>query len=328
LVGLNTGFVTRGEPDERCIDFYRTRSSKELHCAIVGNVVVPEGHSSNESTPTISHSHVWTELAAEISARETIPGIQLATAWQGYRSSRSFRPSDRHKTIQRCRDLVRGMSRVQLDRLLDSFDAGAEIAWHHGFRHIQVHAAHGYLLNLLVDHRISPDVDLALHRLHGLVLRCRAEGIETSIRISLRAGDPNFDAAGRKEFYAAIAALAFDFIDVSSGFYNIDKQLIYPARPDTLETRRTETVQLADAFPTQRFILSGRALTASVNYLPDNVHIGICRDLIANPRYLSELGNGCINSGKCHYFSRGEKHIVCPRWYETKGEPLMKARPH
>ena len=137
----------------------------------------------------------------------------------------------------------------------------AVIAWSHGFGHIQVHAAHGYLLSLLVDHRISPDADWALSRLSALAHRCRGEGIETSIRISLRTGDRNFDAAGREDFRAAIAMLAFDFVDVSSGFYNIDKQLIYPARPDMLTNRRTETVQLAEAFPRRRFILSGRAST-------------------------------------------------------------------
>jgi hypothetical protein len=34
LLGVNTGFVTGGAPDYRCIDFYRQRSSPGLHCAI------------------------------------------------------------------------------------------------------------------------------------------------------------------------------------------------------------------------------------------------------------------------------------------------------
>lgn len=327
LLGLNTGFVSEGEPDERYIDFYRSRSSKELHCAIVGNVVVPHGHGSNLSTPTISRSQVWTQLAAEISARGTLPGIQLTTAWEGYRGSRSFRSKDGHKTIQQSMALVRGMSHAQLGRVLDSFDAASEIAWSHGFRHMQVHAAHGYLLSLLVDNRISLYGDWVLSRLAALAHRCRAEGMETSIRISLRTGDSNFDEAGRDGFHARIAMLPFDFVDVSSGFYNIDKQLIYPARPDTLINRRKETIQLAGAFPSQQFIISGRALLFPDQELPDNIHIGLCRDLIANPRYLAEPGNGCINSGKCHYFSRGERHITCPRWHQTGGEPGVASTP-
>jgi 2,4-dienoyl-CoA reductase-like NADH-dependent reductase (Old Yellow Enzyme family) len=324
FVSVNTGFVTEGQPDERCMDFYRSRSSERLHCAIVGNVVVPDGYGSNLSTPTISHSAVWTRLASAIAARKTLPGIQLATAWEGYCGSRSFRSRDSRDTLERSKELVRGMSRAQLDRVLNSFDAGAEIALLHGFRHIQVHAAHGYLLSLLIDGRISSYADAALGRLSALARRCQGEGVETSIRISLRTGDRNFDATGREDFYAAIAALNFNFIDVSSGFYNIDKQLIYPARPEILAMRREETLNLAAAFPHRHFILSGRALTQADEHLPDNVHIGICRDLIANPKYLTELGSGCINSGKCHYFSRNEKHLTCARWPETHGEPPLR----
>jgi 2,4-dienoyl-CoA reductase-like NADH-dependent reductase (Old Yellow Enzyme family) len=324
FLSVNTGFVTEGQPDERYIDFYRSRSSRRLHCAIVGNVVVPDGYGSNLSTPTISHSVVWTRLASAIAARKTLPGIQLATAWEGYRGSRSFRPKDSRETLERAKALVRGMSRAQIGRVLDSFDAGAEIALLHGFRHIQVHAAHGYLLSLLVDGRLSFHADAALSRLAALARRCQGEGAETSIRISLRTGDRSFDETGREDFYAAIATLNFDFIDVSSGFYNIDKQLIYPARPEILAIRREETLNLAAMFPHCHFILSGRALTRASEYLPDNVHIGICRDLIANPKYLTELESGCINSGKCHYFSRNEKHVTCSRWPETHGEPPLR----
>lgn len=324
FVGLNTGFVTNGEPDERYIDFYRSRSSKELYCVIVGNVVIPGGHASNTSTPTISNSRIWTDVATEISARETLPGIQLATVWEGYHGSRNFRSSDGHKTIAQAKELVRSMSPKDLEQVLDSFEAGAEISWSHGFRHVQIHAAHGYLLSLLVDHRICPYADKVLNRLSLLARNCSDQGIETSIRISLRTGDHSFDDSGRDDFHAAIAMLPFDFIDVSSGFYNIDKQLIYPARPDTLVNRRKETIYLAENFPGRRFIFSGRALMGHNTNLPANVHIGVCRDLIANPRYLTERRNGCTNSGKCHYFSRGEMHISCPRWPHTGGAPFVR----
>lgn len=328
LVGLNTGFVSEGEPDGRYIDFYQSRSSKELHCAIVGNVVIPLGHGTNASTPMLSRAQIWTQLASEISNRGSIPGIQLATAWEGYQGSRGFRAKDSHKAIQQSVDIAHNISRVQLEQVLDSLDTAVDLAWWHGFRHIQVHAAHGYLLSLLVDQRISPHAEQVLSRLAALAHRCCAEGIETSIRISLRTGDMTFDCSGRErdDFHAAIAALPFDFVDVSSGFYNIDKQLIYPARPDSLTIRRRETISLAESFPGRRFIFSGRALESPTENLPENVHIGLCRDLIANPRYLAEPGNGCINSGKCHYFSRREKHITCPRWHETHGEPLASYR--
>ena len=100
-----------------------------------------------------------------------------------------------------------------------------------GFRHLQVHAAHGYLFSLLIDDRINERAPEVLERLIGWALRYSACDMETLIRISLRTGDPHFDANGRDRFHAQVAKLPFDFIDVSSGFYNIDKQLIYPGDP-------------------------------------------------------------------------------------------------
>jgi 2,4-dienoyl-CoA reductase-like NADH-dependent reductase (Old Yellow Enzyme family) len=183
-----------------------------------------------------------------------------------------------------------------------------------GFRHLQVHAAHGYLFSLLVDYRLNEHAPEALERLTYWAARHSAAGIETSIRLSLRTGDSEFDADGSDHFHAEIAGLPFDFVDVSSGFYNIDKQLIYPGRPDVLRTRRAETIALADRFPERRFILSGRALLEPEHDLPPNLHIGLCRDLIANPDYLADNSKGCVNSGKCHYFSRGTDHVICPQW--------------
>jgi NADPH2 dehydrogenase len=214
------------------------------------------------------------------------------------------------------------MSTAEVDGVLDEFYEGARLAAAHGFQHVQVHAAHGYLLNLLIDHRVYVGSDRILARLGDLAVWLQRNGVESSIRISLRSGDPVHDASGPNHMYEAILALPFDFIDISSGFYNINKQLIYPSRPDTLAARRAATIALAIRHPEKAMIISGRAMSRPVTDLPPNLHIGLCRDLIANPRFLTEPGNGCRNHGKCHYFSRGETHVVCPRWQETAGDPV------
>jgi NADPH2 dehydrogenase len=40
--------------------------------------------------------------------------------------------------------------------------------------------------------------------------------------------------------------------------------------------------------------------------------------LIANPDYLRDKDNGCINAMKCHYYSRGEAHLTCGRWEKLR----------
>lgn len=316
FVGVNTGFVTAGKPDERYLAFYSSRSSPDLHCAIVGNVVLPGGYGSNAVTPALTTERVWADLAASIRAGGSLPGIQLATTWNGYVGLRKFVAAEPHEFIRRARQIVADMRPDRVIAVLNSFDVAAKIAVRHGFGHIQIHAAHGYLLSLLVDHRINRDATGVLERLTLLAERMRQASVETSIRVSLKTGDSDFDSDGAADFLDTVARLPFDYVDLSSGFYNVDKRLIYPARPDILAARLDESLAVGSRHPKRSFILSGRALNHDWARLPPNMHPGLCRDLIANPKFLQEPHNGCHNHNKCHYYSRGGNHLTCARWAE------------
>ncbi|ODP38768.1 hypothetical protein BFL28_13285 [Sphingomonas turrisvirgatae] len=313
FLGVNTGFVANGEPDRRFLDFYRERSSPALHCAIVGNVVVPGGYGSNSSSPTISSSQVWRHLAAAICDAGSIPGVQLATAWKGYEGARKFLAADGDIVLEQARQLIQQYSRADLARLMGAFRKGAAMAIGHGFRHVQTHAAHGYLLSLLVDDRLYPLAAYVRDELNSLADWLRTQSIESSLRISLRTGNNAFDEEGAERAQDFLCQLAFDFIDLSSGFYNINKRLIYPARPDILVARHQESLAVALRHPQRCFIVSGRVSPKAAHH-PANSHIGICRDLIANPAFLAQPHDGCRNANKCHYYSRGEDHISCVRW--------------
>lgn len=314
FVGVNTGFVTDALPDERFVEFYARRSSPLLHCAIVGNVVIPGGFGSNAQTPIISANNAWRRVASAITERNAIAGIQLASAWDGYVGNRSFRSKSAPTVIEDARVLVRALSDKDQASLMNSVEHGSILALDAGFRHIQLHAAHGYLFSLLIDPRINSNAPAILDRLSIWASKLQADSVETSIRISLRTGDSSFDELGRVEFLDKIAQLPFDYVDVSSGFYNIDKKLIYPGRPDIINARREETIFFAQRHPTRSFIYSGRAMSRAATDLPHNVHIGLCRDLIANPDFLKNASQGCENSGRCHYFSRSKDNITCSQW--------------
>lgn len=314
FLGVNTGYVDDGLPDARFLDFYLRRSSPELHCAIVGNVVVPGGYGSNAVSPRLTSDTVWGEVAAGISEGGSRPGIQLATAWDGYVGSRSFVGASPSQVIAAARELTSQFTREDLMRILDAFDNAADCAIGHGYKHIQVHAAHGYLLSLLVDLRLNTDAEFVLDRLARLGARLARDGVESSIRISMKTGHTPFDVVESAQFYSAVCSMPFDYIDLSSGFYNIDKRLIYPARPEILAARQADSLGVAREYPATRFIVSGHALRDDWSTLPANMHVGVCRDLIANPNILKDLSNGCQNHNKCHYYSRGEDRLTCARW--------------
>lgn len=325
FLGVNTGFVRHGLPDARLLDFYARRSSPSLHCAIVGNVAVLGGHGSNPVTPFLTPDAIWRDVATAIADRGSVPGIQLASAWAGYVGARKFVGDEPSDVIPEGRRLVAELYATGISGIVDAFDAAANLAIGHGYRHIQVHAAHGYLLSLLVDPRINSQADLVAEWLSSFSAQLKREGVESSIRISLRSGDVTFDAQGMDGFHDAISRLPFDYVDLSSGFYNIDKRLIYPARPDVLAQRFLDSIEVARRNTSRQFIISGRALARDWSGLPDNAHIGICRDLIANPDVLASPADGCRNHGKCHYYSRGEPHLTCARWAHGMTGTVLQA---
>ncbi len=327
FVGLNTGYVEDGAPDRRMLAFYEQRSSPSLTCAIVGNVVIPGGHAVNAVTPKMSRNRRWKTLSSAIASRGTTPGIQLATAWENYEGVTSFRPKDWTETIARSRAIAATIAPRRLQQLFSCLQIGTELAAEAGFLHVQLHAAHGYLFGILLDSRLYDGAADCLALVATWAKAGRQTGLETSLRISLRTGDDSFDRDGATSFQNQASTLPVDIVDVSSGFYNIDKRLIYPSVGPILRDRHIETAKLATRLPATQFILSGRASSA-VEEFPDNVHLGLCRDLIANPYFLDGRSHGCRNSGNCHYHSRGASSVTCSRWRsgtETSPDPACSA---
>lgn len=316
FVGVNTGYITEGLPDDRFVEFYRRRSSPSLYCAIIGNVVIPDGYGSNSSTPMLTQDKIWGKIAAQINDQGTLPGIQLATTWPNYRGMHGFVGADQQAVISASREIAISFGRSGALDVVAAFSRGGDIAINHGFKHLQIHGAHGYLLSLLIDKRINSHADEVLEKLSETASDWINKGIEVSLRVSLRTGAEDFDSSGGDEFIDRVVSTPFSFIDLSSGFYNIDKRLIYPSRPEMVEDRLIETSRVALRHPNKNFIYSGKATSNISRITAHNIHIGICRDLIANPDFLDGWieGGGCKNRSKCHYFSRGLPSLTCALW--------------
>lgn len=287
-----------------------------MHCAIIGNVVVPGGFGTNAHTPELSESSRWKDVADAIARAGSIPGIQLATTWPNYLGQQRFVSGEPSQAIKDARKLLSNITRQDTTDILQKFKYAAQVAVDHGYGHIQIHAAHGYLPNLLLDRNLNSNFCYAQEGIANLADSLRTQKIETSLRWSMRTGDPFFDRRGILEGFADIIPLQFEFVDLSSGYYNIDKRLIYPSTDFFISQRHTDSLQVARTYPEQQFIISGKVSTYSGD-LPENVDLGVCRDLIANPKFLKGWTNGCRNRGKCHYYSRGSDRLTCPTWTEN-----------
>lgn len=314
FLAVNTGFVQGRLPDDKCRAFYGERSRHGLHCSIVGNVVTPGGIGSNDVCAEISSAPAWRQLAESISENGALPGIQLASAWQGYSGMKRFVPNSGDDPLNEYWSLASSLSNQDARAAFDGLNRGTELAIKAGFRHVQIHAAHGYLFNMLVDPRLSRHAEFALQAIRQWARGLTAMGIESSVRISIWAGHPVFDDQRAHQFLSRIADLPVSYVDVSAGFYNINKRLIYPSTPRLLSDRLDATLAFASRHPETQVILSGKSALAWNPWLPPNVHIGICRDLIANPDFLLERTRGCALCMKCHYYSRGASHLTCGQW--------------
>jgi 2,4-dienoyl-CoA reductase-like NADH-dependent reductase (Old Yellow Enzyme family) len=184
---VNTGFFTSGDPNSKALDFYSDRSKHGLYCSIVGNVVVTNGHSTNSSCGVISHNKSWELLANAISNNGAKPGIQLASTWQGYTGQKSFKSSTQN-AINYYSDAYKRITNNEVNIFFNNLDFSTKLAISNGFKHIQVHAAHGYLLSLLLDPTFSTMHDHVIKKLIAWNTAIRNQGIETSIRISWESG--------------------------------------------------------------------------------------------------------------------------------------------
>ncbi|MDA8445227.1 hypothetical protein [Paracidovorax valerianellae] len=313
FIAVNTGYSTQGNPNRDFIEFYRQRSGNGLYCAIVGNVVIPDGFGSNEFCSKISNHSVWSSVATAIRDEGAKPGIQLASTWQGYKGNIKFIPQDYESAINHYLEIGKSFTKTDVKNAFQSLTKASKLAIDHGFSHLQLHAAHGYLFNLLLDSRFSNLSNLALELATDWAQNMKQAGIETSMRISILTGDLELDNSDRTINLSDFCNTGFDYLDISEGFYNIDKKLIYPTSEKQLLERFTRSTNRAKQHSQQLFIISGKIFSTIHNDIPKNVHLGVCRDLIANPEYLSN-NKPCQNCMKCHYHSRGASKLECSLW--------------
>lgn len=310
FLAVNTGYVENGLPDKRCIDFYTERSGDPIYCSIVGNVVISDGFGTNNVCSKISKDHNWKQLASAISNNGTKAGIQLSSTWKGYLGNIKFVASRIQDPISDYQNSISKINLKEINSILLNLKASMHLSIESGFQHIQIHAAHGYLFSLLIDPLFNKHSDFFLNELNLIVLSMKEYGIETSIRFSLLTGSQVLDKQ-RQPLVDKIMQMGFDFFDVSFGFYNINKNLIYPETESALKSRRSKTIELAKKYPDKNIIISGKMNRKECIGLPENIHLGICRDLIANPNVLVESEDGCKNYKNCHYYSQGKESLEC-----------------
>lgn len=309
FLAVNNGYYLDGVPNSKCIEFFRKRSSNNLYCTLVGNIVIKGGYPSNSQNGIMSFSSKWNELANAISDEGAIAGVQLSTTWSKYVGQDLFRNSNWNSYEK---ELKKILTSINIDELFINLRESICTSIDNGFKHIQIHAAHGYLFSILLDPYLYHNWLTIIKRLNCEAQYIKSKGCTSSIRVSNYCGLTDSREGARQNVLSGLTNNGFDYIDISEGYYNFDKNYIYPSTKIQLNSRIERSLQLAQKNISQNYIVSGQ-ISPKAHFHP-NVCIGICRELIANPMFLVNNIKKCDNCGDCHYYSKGQTELWCSKW--------------
>ncbi len=323
LAPINTGMYAGGEPTDQGIEFFHLRSGRGITACFIGNVgVIPE-LTPHDSTGLIRDTRSWRKLCEAIKSAGSSPGVQLNCTPPRYLPRRQLERNPlQDEELERYRTLLRAIPETMWRQVEKAFLSSIVLSQELGFEHVQIHAAHGYLFSLVLDPVIN-DTRRGLEVLENILhaVAC-ARSIRGSLRVSWRAGLANDELRAKiiEDFWRPFRGEIR--LDISAGYYNIDKSLIYPSREAGQAPLLAEAVALAERHRDSKISVAGNIWNPfAMPPLPDNLSFAIGRNLIADPDHLKRMADGramvCDHCDNCHYFSRNLPSLVCPKWGKT-----------
>jgi len=228
--------------------------------------------------------------------RGSIAGIQLAAAPPFIEPQRRWRTLDRTHELNRLRSMTASIGANKIAECLQEF-GDSRLAPKTGIHAIQLHAAHGYLLSLLLnpdfnvredEYSIKEDwLDRFVESVRVRLSESSLLSFRTSIYAGVRSKVAEFDStlALTKRFIR----LGVDYVDLSAGYYTINRTLIYPIA-DKKAKSQLPYYEAAAAIARQvskPIVFAGnlRDVRSIPSDMPDNLIIAAARALIADPTF-------------------------------------------
>jgi NADH:flavin oxidoreductase/NADH oxidase family protein len=332
LAPINTGLYVDGESTSANEAFFQERARSGVDICMVGNIAVSEGNVPNDSTGVMSSSNKWAELASAIRRAGSTPGIQLSATLPGYRGQTAFTSTKQDEEFRSYQSLFNKMTKRDWEYLAVRFVGAVDLAFKHGFDHVQIHAAHGYAFSLALDPVINP-ASVGIGPMSDLLQHlCKKFGNRSSLRVSWCTG-LTYDSQRQARILAFWRPFApMIELDLSNGYYNLDKRLIYPPHKRGEAPYLQNAITLSQTYPYASFIVAGNVWNPYVlaGCCPPNIHFAIARALIADPNHLVSAREKsimlCDDCGDCHFFSTGRRNLTCPKWHNKANSADAKNR--
>lgn len=316
---INPGRSSHGLISDAYVDFFVQHAGRGIGVCYVGNVALQEEWASNDGTAILfaTPDTYWIKLSGLIATSGSLPGIQLAWKPAHITLQRDFITSDYAEQIKLFKEFYNSFK--DIDSVANQFIKSINYAAALGFSVVQIHAAHGYALSLLLSRTISgcntPEETKGIELIRKIVAGLGKHSAIFDIRLSLYEGIN--DGLSELEYKTRLVELllecGFDIISLSNGFYNIDKTMIYPPKKNKPVILR-EAENFAEKYPDVLWNVAGNieiALMEKTN-VPCNLTFSLGRQLLADPNTVMKIKQHaygdiylCSECNACHYYSYG-----------------------
>jgi len=319
LAPINPGWSENGMITDKYADFFVKRAGNDVGICYVGNVALQNEWKSNANTAVmgVNSDANWKELSRRINDKGSHAGIQLAWKPTGIILQKSFLTNNLDGQLKLFREFYENFD--DFESVANLFIESIHRSIYLGYSVIQLHAAHGYALSLLLSRSVSGCENPKQTKGFELIKRIvRGINVGTSvfdIRLSLYEGiNDNFDELQYKtKLSELLSEMGFDIISFSNGFYNIDKTMIYPRKKEHTVILK-EVGKFAREHPNILCNVAGNmefAIISECN-IPDNLTFSLGRQLIADTKTVSKMRfhmydsiQKCSECNRCHYYSFG-----------------------
>ncbi len=231
LPPMATGKADRGAPDDALCGHYAARANGTALVIVEHAYVSPEGmaHGTQLSMADDSLIPAYRKLTASVRDRGAAVFAQLNHAGAQARDSGLPALSPSGISLREPEDAPKEMTAEDIGRVKESFVSAALRAKAAGFDGVEIHSAHGYLLNQfyspLTNRRTDAYGGKTLEgrtRLHAEILRAVRKAVGAAYPVAIRFGACDYMDGGSEisdipEASRIFAEAGADLLDISGG---------------------------------------------------------------------------------------------------------------
>lgn len=341
---INIGTSTNGIIDKDFSDFYVERSGNNIDLTYIGNVAIGKQYVTNSNTPLFIENNFceWRKLVSRIHENNSQIGVQLGCRYYPIPALRKNNEQKKLSYVEEMSTFIQELDKREIETIISHFISNALVASKLHFDWVQIHAAHGYFLSLLLSPQINRRKDE--YNINDLFfLQKIIDGIrktDTSIKIDIRVSfleglnEIENELFEKKIQFDKLANIGFDMISLSNGMYDYDKKMIYPVEKKGFLPMYELAIDFVNKYQNINWNFSG-----NVNDIPKikkinllkNLSFSIGRPLIADPKFLKHInnsnndlpGSSCNYCGACHYYSNNKTTMICPQYTKKYGTKLI-----